>query len=67
MLDTIDRELAGRTRLHVTHRLVGMSRYDRVIVMKAGRIVQTGSHEDLATGHGVYRDLLERQVGRVRG
>ena len=67
MLDGIDRTLVGSTRLYVTHRLVDMSRYDRVIVMQNGRISQTGRHEELAAERGVYRDLLARQAGRLRG
>jgi len=52
------RLLQGRTALVIAHRLGTARRADRIAVMEAGRIVQTGRHEELAAVPGPYRSLL---------
>ncbi len=51
----------GRTVIVITHRLVGLDRADRVVVIEEGRIVQQGPHAALAAVPGRYRDLLAIQ------
>lgn len=51
----------GRTVIVITHRLVGLDRADRVVVIEDGRIVQQGPHAALAAVPGRYRDLLAIQ------
>ena len=51
----------GRTVIVITHRLVGLDRADRVVVIEEGRIVQQGPHAALAAAPGRYRDLLAIQ------
>jgi ATP-binding cassette subfamily B protein IrtA len=46
-----------RTVLVVAHRLHTVTRADAIIVMKEGRIVQRGRHEELIAIPGLYRDL----------
>lgn len=53
-----DRLLEGRTALVIAHRLGTVRRADRIAVMEAGRIVQVGRHEELASVPGPYRSLL---------
>jgi ABC-type multidrug transport system fused ATPase/permease subunit len=36
---------------------------DRLVVIDKGRIVEEGSHDDLAGGDGLYADLWRRQSG----
>ena len=36
---------------------------DRLIVLDKGVIVEAGTHEELAAGHGIYADLWRRQSG----
>ncbi|MFS0614217.1 ABC transporter ATP-binding protein [Lederbergia ruris] len=51
----------GRTTLMISHR-IGFARLaDRIIVMKAGQIVESGSHEDLIQRKGEYSELLKVQ------
>ncbi|SDI44222.1 ATP-binding cassette, subfamily C [Sinosporangium album] len=49
--------MRGRTAIVVAHRLQQAARADRVIVMSEGRIVEQGTHDDLAVGTGVYARL----------
>lgn len=50
-----------RTVLVIAHRLSTIRRADKVVVMEAGRIVETGSHDDLIARGGRYRDMVLHQ------
>lgn len=52
------RLLAGRTSIVISHRLTTVRDADLVVVMDGGRIVETGSHEQLAARSGRYRELF---------
>ncbi|WP_159765419.1 ABC transporter ATP-binding protein [Streptomyces sp. HM190] len=47
----------GRTALIVAHRLSQAATADRVVVMEAGRVVETGTHDALRAAQGPYADL----------
>lgn len=49
------------TVLYITHRLASAIQADRILVMKDGKIVQEGRHQDLVTVPGLYRTLWEQQ------
>ncbi|GAA4054493.1 hypothetical protein GCM10022233_27580 [Streptomyces shaanxiensis] len=49
----------GRTALIVAHRLSQAASADRVVVMDAGRIVETGTHDELRAAGGPYAALWE--------
>ncbi|MFD8912276.1 ABC transporter ATP-binding protein [Streptomyces sp. NPDC059575] len=49
--------LKGRTAIVVAHRLGQAATADRVVVMREGRIVEQGRHEELLTAGGVYAEL----------
>ncbi len=66
MADALDRVAEGRTTVSIAHRLSTAERADLVIVFDAGRIVESGSHTDLATGGGVYQDLYDSWIGNTR-
>jgi ATP-binding cassette subfamily B protein len=53
----------GRTTLVVAHRLATVQRADRILVMDRGRIVETGTHAQLAARGGLYARLAELQFG----
>jgi ATP-binding cassette subfamily B protein len=52
--------LAGRTAVIIAHRLSTVAIADRVLVLRAGRIVEDGSPADLLRGDGEYADLHTR-------
>lgn len=58
--------MAGRTSFVIAHRLSTIRRADRILVIQAGRIVESGSHGELIRARGHYYDLYTRQFRRER-
>ncbi len=56
--EALDRLMAGRTTLVIAHRLSTIQTADRIAVMAEGRIVETGSHEELLRHNGSYAALI---------
>ncbi len=57
----LERLISGRTSLVVAHRLSTIRNVDRILVMHHGRIVETGSHEQLLAKRGIYFNLYKLQ------
>ncbi|MCQ2792297.1 MAG: ABC transporter ATP-binding protein/permease [Bacilli bacterium] len=47
----------GRTSIVIAHRLSTIRHADLIIVMKDGKIIETGNHEELIKKHGYYNEL----------
>jgi len=62
ILKTIERLKGTCTILSVTHRLSMAETADRSVVMRDGRIVESGSHDELLALHGEYARLWRRAV-----
>ena len=58
---TLRKATAGRTTLVVAHRLSTIADAEEILVLKAGRIVERGRHEDLLAAGGEYAALWRRQ------
>jgi ATP-binding cassette subfamily B protein len=52
----------GQTALIISHRMSALRLTDRVVVVQAGRIAQTGAPAELKEVPGYYRDLCIRQT-----
>ncbi|GGR56886.1 ABC transporter ATP-binding protein [Deinococcus seoulensis] len=52
----------GRTTLLVTHRLGSVLMADRILVMKAGRLIEDGTHAELLARGGEYAELWQLQA-----
>ena len=50
------------TRIVIAHRLSTLEQADRIYVLKAGKVVQSGSFSELMEIDGVFKELVKRQV-----
>jgi len=53
--------MRGRTTLVIAHRLSTIRNADKIVVLDEGRIVESGRHEELLAGRGIYRKLYDLQ------
>jgi len=53
--------LVGRTSLVIAHRLSTVRNADLILVIDEGRVVESGTHEELLAAQGVYSDLYSTQ------
>jgi ATP-binding cassette subfamily B protein len=60
--EALDRALMGRTAVVIAHRLSTVLKADQILVVKNGRIVQRGTHEQLAAQSGLYTELYQKQL-----
>jgi ATP-binding cassette subfamily B multidrug efflux pump len=61
--ESLDSLMAGKTVIAIAHRLSTIAAMDRLVVLDHGRIVETGSHEELLREGGLYAALWSRQSG----
>lgn len=66
ILDVLDRLMAGRTTFIIAHRLSTIRYADQIVVLEKGRIVESGVHEELLLGNGLYSQLHRIQNGALR-
>ncbi|CDN54870.1 ATP-binding protein A [Neorhizobium galegae bv. officinalis bv. officinalis str. HAMBI 1141] len=59
--------MEGKTVIAIAHRLSTLTEMDRLIVLDRGRIVEAGTHRELAQSGGIYADLWNRQSGGFIG
>ncbi|MER7300803.1 ABC transporter ATP-binding protein [Nocardioides sp. NPDC127514] len=60
----LDAALEGRTSIVIAHRLSTIRAADRILVVEAGRVVESGTHESLLAAGGLYAELYETQFRR---
>ena len=58
----LDKLMANRTTIIIAHRLSTVRNADRIVVLKGGRIAQSGRHEELLCQDGPYRRLYAMQL-----
>jgi ATP-binding cassette, subfamily B, multidrug efflux pump len=65
ILDAIEKQRQSRSVLLITHRVRAAALCDRVIVLDRGRIVESGTHDELVRKAGIYASFAEEQ--RIEG
>ncbi|MES2990548.1 MAG: ABC transporter transmembrane domain-containing protein [Pseudomonadota bacterium] len=60
----LESAMQDRTTLVIAHRLATVQRADRIVVMEAGEIVETGTHAELVASGGLYARLAALQFDR---
>jgi ATP-binding cassette subfamily B protein len=53
--------MSGRTTLIVSHRVSTVRHADRIVVLEAGRFIESGVHDELLGMDGAYADLYRKQ------
>jgi len=61
--DSLYRLMEGKTVIAIAHRLSTIAAMDRLVVMDAGRVAETGSHGELLRHGGIYAVLWKHQSG----
>ena len=57
----LDKLLEGRTSFVIAHRLSTIRNADQVLVLKAGKVIERGTHEALLAANGFYHELYMSQ------
>ncbi len=57
----LEKLMLGRTTFVIAHRLQTIMRADKILVLKDGRVVQQGTHEQLVRQPGLYQDIYNLQ------
>ncbi len=59
--DALNRMVEGRTSVVIAHRLSTIQRADRILVMHKGKLRESGTHQQLLAGRGIYWKLYQLQ------
>ena len=66
LVSALERLSQGRTTISVAHRLSTAEKADLILVFDQGKIVETGTHQELSTQNGIYADLHNTWMGNTQ-
>ena len=64
--EALERLMRDRTTFIIAHRLSTVMNADEILVLDGGRIIERGTHAELATAGGLYAKLCEVQFKRAQ-
>lgn len=62
ILNNLKKASKNRTTLIVSHRVSSAKNADKILVLDDGRLIQEGTHDELNTQEGYYKDLYHKQL-----
>lgn len=62
ILDNLNRFYQGKTVVIVAHRLSTVQKADNIVVMEAGKVIESGTHQELTEKRGAYYTLVKNQL-----
>lgn len=60
--EAMDRFQKGKTSIVIVHQFSSIQNFDQIIVLKSGKIVEQGKHEELISNNGYYSELYSHQT-----
>jgi ATP-binding cassette subfamily B protein len=63
--EALGRLMRGRTVIAIAHRLATLRNFDRVVMLKDGKIIEDGPPDRLMRGSGPYRELVTQEMNRL--
>jgi ATP-binding cassette subfamily B protein len=63
--EALSRLMRGRTVIAIAHRLATLRNFDRVVMLRGGRIIEDGPPDRLMQGQGPYRDLVTQEINKL--
>jgi ATP-binding cassette subfamily B protein len=62
IMENLNEFFKGKTVVIVAHRLSTVKNADNIVVLEKGKIVEQGTHKELAGGKGAYYELVKNQL-----
>lgn len=62
ILDNLNKFYKGKTVVIVAHRLSTVQNADNIVVMEAGKVIESGTHRELTARKGAYYTLVRNQL-----
>lgn len=66
ILESLITDRIGKTTIIIAHRISSIQHAHKTIVLRDGKIVESGSHAELVNAAGLYNDLVEKQKIKAR-
>jgi ATP-binding cassette subfamily C protein CydCD len=63
--EALGRLMRGRTVIAIAHRLATLRNFDRVVMLRSGKIIEDGPPDRLMQGQGPYRELVTQEMSRL--
>ena len=62
--NALDQNLGGSTVILISHRITTLMKADCILVLSNGQIAQMGTHQELVSQPGIYRDIYNIQTAQ---